>query len=158
MASESPAFQRRSPKQSRARATCDAILEAAAQILERDGPDRFTTTRVAERAGVSIGTLYQYFPDKQAILVAAAQREVGQETPMRVGRQRALIQALIELLDSLGGVAGQIRAAPSRLRRTANPAPEADGIERRALEWAHRGVTLVGRLCGEVALTPARAR
>ena len=53
-----------------------AILEGAAQILEGGGLAAFTTNAVAERAGVSIGTLYQYFADKQAILRAIAEREL----------------------------------------------------------------------------------
>lgn len=65
----------RLPKQERAKATCAAILEAAAQILEADGEAKLTTNRIAARAGVSIGTLYQYFPNKGAILIAIAQVE-----------------------------------------------------------------------------------
>ena len=56
------------PGQRRSRATVDAILQAAAQILEREGFRRLTTNRVAERAGVSISSLYQYFPNKQALV------------------------------------------------------------------------------------------
>ncbi len=67
---------RRKPSQRRAQATRDAIFEAAAQILERDGETGFNTNKIAERAGVSIGTLYQYFADKEAILVALAHREM----------------------------------------------------------------------------------
>ena len=154
MASEASTFQRRSPKQPRARATCDAILEAAAQILERDGPARFTTTSVAERAGVSIGTLYQYFPDKQAILVAAAQREVG---AVSTRRQRALIQALIALLESLGRLASPSPTIQARSRRAARPTSKAGRIEQRALEWVGHGERLVEQLLGALTLTPARA-
>ena len=75
--------QRRSPRQARSRATWNAIVEASAQILEREGPEGLTTNDVAERAGVSIGTLYQYFPDKQAILIAAARRELTRSPPAR---------------------------------------------------------------------------
>lgn len=64
---------RRSPRQQRARSTVDAILEAATRILEAG--EAFTTNHVAERAGVSVGTLYQYFPDKAAILHALGARE-----------------------------------------------------------------------------------
>jgi AcrR family transcriptional regulator len=56
----------------------DALLTAASQILIRDGVDRLSTTAVAERAGVSIGSLYQYFGNKEDLLVALAKREVGQ--------------------------------------------------------------------------------
>ena len=69
---------RKSPAQSRSRATVAAILEAAARILEEGGPARLTTNRVAERAGVSVGSLYQYFPNREAIL-AELVREMRQE-------------------------------------------------------------------------------
>lgn len=59
---------RKQPLQRRAQATVDAILEAAAHILVRDGYDALSTNRVAERAGVSIGSLYQYFPNKEALV------------------------------------------------------------------------------------------
>ncbi|MDQ8732764.1 TetR/AcrR family transcriptional regulator [Bradyrhizobium sp. LHD-71] len=66
---------RKSPTQARATQTVDAILEAATQILQSDGEERLTTNRIAERAGVSIGSLYQYFADKEAIVEAIAERE-----------------------------------------------------------------------------------
>jgi AcrR family transcriptional regulator len=59
---------RKRPKQSRSTDLVAAILEAAAQVLAREGAPRFTTARVAERAGVSVGSIYQYFPNKAAIL------------------------------------------------------------------------------------------
>ncbi|WP_434732727.1 TetR family transcriptional regulator [Rhizobium sp. YTUHZ044] len=59
---------RKQPKQARSTELVAAILDAAAQVLAREGAHRFTTARVAERAGVSIGSLYQYFPNKAAIL------------------------------------------------------------------------------------------
>jgi AcrR family transcriptional regulator len=62
--------QRKFPKQARARATIDAIIEASVQLLLDRGYDRFTTARVAERAGVSVGSLYQYFPNKAALMAA----------------------------------------------------------------------------------------
>lgn len=67
--------QRKTPSQARSRATYSAILEAAAQLLERNGTAAFTANKVAERAGVSIGTLYQYFPNKHAIVRTIAERE-----------------------------------------------------------------------------------
>lgn len=66
---------RKSPTQARAAQTVDAIVEAATQILQSDGEERLTTNRIAERAGVSIGSLYQYFADKEAIVEAIAERE-----------------------------------------------------------------------------------
>ena len=66
---------RKAPTQARAAHTVDAIVEAATQILQSDGEERLTTNRIAERAGVSIGSLYQYFADKEAIVEAIAERE-----------------------------------------------------------------------------------
>ncbi|MCX8278865.1 TetR/AcrR family transcriptional regulator [Phyllobacterium sp. 0TCS1.6C] len=62
--------RRKSPQQRRATATLEAIYEATIQLLVKDGLSELTTTRVAERAGVSVGTLYQYFPNKQALIYA----------------------------------------------------------------------------------------
>lgn len=61
---------RKTPRQARSTATVSAIFEATFQVLLSDGIVRLTTTRVAERAGVSIGTMYQYFPHKEALLYA----------------------------------------------------------------------------------------
>jgi AcrR family transcriptional regulator len=61
---------RKTPVQRRATVTVEAISEATIQILLKEGINRLTTTRVAERAGVSVGTLYQYYPNKQALLFA----------------------------------------------------------------------------------------
>jgi len=66
---------RRRPSQSRSIATYEAIVEAAARILLRDGPRLLNTNRIAKVAGVSVGTLYQYFPDKTAVVAALAERE-----------------------------------------------------------------------------------
>lgn len=65
---------RKRPRQTRATVTVDAIFEAAIQVLLAEGLPRFTTTRVAARAGVSVGTLYQYFPHKQALVYALNER------------------------------------------------------------------------------------
>lgn len=71
---------RKLPKQARSGATVEAILEAAAQVFERQGYAAGTTNRIAERAGVSIGSLYQYFPNKDAILVALVHRHLAEGT------------------------------------------------------------------------------
>lgn len=63
-----PISQRKQPRQARSNASVAVILEAAAQVLAKEGAQRFTTARVAEKAGVSVGSLYQYFPNKAAIL------------------------------------------------------------------------------------------
>jgi AcrR family transcriptional regulator len=69
---------RRKPKQFRARQTVEAVLESAARVLKREGSGAVTTNRIAEVAGVSIGSVYQYFPDKRAIFLALHQRHIEQ--------------------------------------------------------------------------------
>jgi len=99
--------ERRIPHQARAAETVSTILEGAAQVLEAGGTEAFTTNAVAERAGVSIGTLYQYFADKKEILRALAQRETDAtlaavakalrgdvEAPLDV-RVRAVVRAMV---------------------------------------------------------------
>ena len=80
------ANKRRIPRQARAAETVAAILEAAAQVLEAGGLPTLTTNAVAARAGVSIGTLYQYFDGKDAILLELARREMT-ETVNRLARE-----------------------------------------------------------------------
>jgi len=72
---KSPLKPRKSPKQSRSAYTVDVILEGAAHILESAGMEEYTTNKIAERAGVSIGSLYQYFPSKDAVTLALIDRE-----------------------------------------------------------------------------------
>ena len=67
---------RKAPVQARSAASVDAILDATLQVLLKAGKERLTTTRVASRAGVSIGTLYQYFPNKSALLQAVLKRHL----------------------------------------------------------------------------------
>lgn len=97
---------RRNPKQGRAKATVEAILEATFQVLETEGPAALTTNHIAARAGVSIGTLYQYFSDREDILAELGQREATRireriaeiltRAPER-GTVRAIVQALMSL-------------------------------------------------------------
>ena len=96
---------RKIPSQARSRATLDIILEAAAQLLESVGESGFNTNALAERAGVSIGTLYRYFPDKQSIIAALARQEKAAfekavETVLAgetggLARDRAIIRAFL---------------------------------------------------------------
>jgi AcrR family transcriptional regulator len=71
---------RKPPKQARSTELVAAILDAAVQVLAKEGAQRFTTARVAEKAGVSIGSLYQYFPNKAAILFRLQSDEWRQTT------------------------------------------------------------------------------
>jgi AcrR family transcriptional regulator len=68
---------RKKPTQRRARVTIDAIFEATIQVLLTNGLEAITTLQIAERAGVSVGSLYQYFPNKNALLAAVVKRHVG---------------------------------------------------------------------------------
>lgn len=70
---------RKSPKQDRSRQLVEAIVEATARILVRDGFDALAVSDVAELAGVSVGSLYQYFPHKEALVVAVIERESDRE-------------------------------------------------------------------------------
>jgi AcrR family transcriptional regulator len=88
---------RKQPQQARSKATVTAVLDATVRILDREGPDAATTTRVAEVAGISIGTLYQYFSHRDAILDALQDREF----------ERAM-----ELMERVLGAAG--RKGPAR--------------------------------------------
>ena len=97
---------RKQPKQARSTELVTTILEAAVQVLAREGAQRFTTARVAEKAGVSVGSLYQYFPNKAAILFRLQSNEWRQTADLLRGiledtsrppldRLRTLVHAFI---------------------------------------------------------------
>ncbi len=69
--------QRRRPRQARSAETVEVILKATIQVLLKRGIERTTTSRIAERAGVSIGSLYQYFPNKQALITELIARHIA---------------------------------------------------------------------------------
>jgi len=78
---------RKQPTQARARATVDVILDAARLVLVQDGYEKLSTNRVAKIAGVSIGSLYQYFPGKRALIGALLERHIERIGPeLREGR------------------------------------------------------------------------
>lgn len=72
-------MQRRIPTQKRSEETVEFLYEAVARILEQGSDGRLTTNHIAEKAGVSIGTLYGYFPDKSALLRAMARQEIARQ-------------------------------------------------------------------------------
>jgi AcrR family transcriptional regulator len=100
---------RKQPKQQRAQALVEAAVEATARILAREGRARLTTNRIAEVAGISVGSLYQYFADKQELVAEVRQRFEARfqarfaELAARVGglplgdAVAALVDALVEL-------------------------------------------------------------
>lgn len=73
---KTPLAPRKSPRQARSQVTVEAIFDATVQVLLEHGPTRLTTTLVAGRAGVSVGSLYQYYPHKQALLYAVLERHL----------------------------------------------------------------------------------
>ena len=100
--------QRRTPRQARAESTIKVILDATLQLLEAEGAQRLTTNHIAARAGVSIGTVYQYFRDKDDILAALAQQRAGAVrddiaqlviSPPGANAVRAIVQALTRSFD-----------------------------------------------------------
>jgi AcrR family transcriptional regulator len=105
---------RNQPRQSRSRVTVTVILDAAIRIFEKEGADAATTSRVADVAGVSVGTLYQYFGNRDAILAALQDREFERASAM-----------LERVLTSAGGLSGRdvARAVVSELFRLYRAAP-----------------------------------
>jgi AcrR family transcriptional regulator len=92
---------RKQPKQARSTDLVAAVLEAAVQVLMREGAQRFTTARVAEKAGVSIGSLYQYFPNKAAILFRLQSDEWRQTTELLRGILEDVQSSPLERLRTL---------------------------------------------------------
>jgi AcrR family transcriptional regulator len=126
MAREVPATPRKEPRQERARATVDSILVAAAHILKTEGFERATTNRIAELAGVSIGSLYQYFPNKESVVGALRERhtdwfegclraEIGRIVHLPL---RPAARAAVDLVIALHAVDPELHNALSERRAT----------------------------------------
>lgn len=79
MIDEKDTFPRKQPAQARSRAMVEALLEATARVLVHEGADALNTNRVAEVAGASVGSLYQYFPTREALVAALVERELEQD-------------------------------------------------------------------------------
>jgi AcrR family transcriptional regulator len=142
---------RKTPKQVRSARLVDAILKAAIRVLEREGAAGFTTIRVAERAGVSVGSLYQYFPNKESILFRLQKDEW-----VATGR---LLEGIFanEHLDADERLRAAVRAffrsefdeAP--LRRALGDAAPLYRDAPEAREHRERGVPILRALIGKVA-------
>ncbi len=150
MASSPPCYltPRKRLRQARATVTLDAIFEATTQVLLVDGPRGLTTTRVAERAGVSVDTLYQYFPHKQALFYALIQRCLDTvakkvENACRA-RRGAPIDQMVEALLTTYWNAKRERAAVTRALYTRSRRPF-----RSATVWE----AAPDRACGRVTST-----
>lgn len=135
-----PIASRKQPQQTRSAELVSAVLQAAVQVLAEEGAQRFTTVRVAERAGVSVGSLYQYFPNKAAILFRLQSDEWRETTALLNGilqderlpplqRLRALVHAFIRSECEEAQVRGALNDAAPLYR----DAPEAKAAKAEGL-------------------------
>lgn len=139
MSPSNPSKIRKTPRQRRSTETVEAILTAAAHILEKEGFEAATTNRVAVKAGVSIGSLYQYFPNKESLVRALNDRHTFEvlellrkrfvevrEAPLEAS-VKAIVRAMVEVH----------RVNPALHRVLVNIVPSIGGLaETRALEDA----------------------
>lgn len=98
MASKSHTNPRKLPQQDRSKFTVDVILTATAHILTEEGYDKASTNRIAEHAGISIGSLYQYFPNKASLIAALRDRHVNSMMELIESKLRDLFDAPIEVV------------------------------------------------------------
>jgi AcrR family transcriptional regulator len=96
---------RKQPVQERANLTVEAISEATIQVLLSHGTERLTTTRVAEKAGVSVGTLYQYYPNKQSLLYVVLEQHLlhmatAVEAACRESQNKSLREMVNRVVDA----------------------------------------------------------
>ncbi len=145
---------RKEPRQSRSTGLVAAILDAAAQVLAKEGASRFTTARVAKKAGVSVGSLYQYFPNKAAILFRLQSDEwretssmlasiLGDASRPPFARLRALVHAFIRseceeaaMRVALNDAAPLYREAPEAREARASGERAVEAFMREALPGA----------------------
>jgi AcrR family transcriptional regulator len=163
---------RKQPKQARSAELVATILEAAVQVLAKEGAQRFTTARVAEKAGVSVGSLYQYFPNKAAILFRLQSDEWRQTTDLLRGtleevqrppleRLRILVHAFIrseceeaEIRVALNDAAPLYRDAPEAQEARASGNRSIQVFMREALPDASEATRA---LAGDLIRTTLRA-
>jgi len=111
---------RKKPTQQRARILVDSLIDAAGEVVARDGLEALTTVRVAARAGVSVGSLYQYFDNKNTLVAALMDRvngdliaAVNRVAPQNIGTDpqafaRALLEAAFEVFEARQGLAREL--------------------------------------------------
>jgi AcrR family transcriptional regulator len=118
---------RKEPRQARSRATVEAIVRAGARVLGDRGLDGFTTNEVADVAGVSIGSLYQYFPDKLSLIDAIRRRHLDDVLAILrgIGRGDTPLAQLIE--DLVDGMIAVHSIEPALHRVLLDEAPRYDG-------------------------------
>ena len=159
---------RKAPKQARSNDLVRAILQAAIQVLAQEGAQRFTTARVAERAGVSVGSLYQYFPNKAAILFRLQSDEWRQTSSLLgailtdysrppLDRLRSLVHAFLQSECEEAAVRGALSDAAPLYRDApeAHAAKETDEplIARFMLELLPQASPQARELAGDLVTT-----
>jgi AcrR family transcriptional regulator len=176
---------RKKPQQARSNDLVAAILEAALQVLAKEGASRFTTTRVAERAGVSVGSIYQYFPNKASILFRLQSDEWRETTAMLrdtlqdkrrppLERLRRLVHAFVksecdeaEVRTALADAAPLYRDAPEAQEAKSESAGTLEAFMRELLPKATKAKralaidlikTTLGAVGKEFSETPRTAR
>jgi AcrR family transcriptional regulator len=123
---------RKTATQERSRATVDALVEATARILVKEGFDKASTNRIAEVAGVSVGSLYQYFPSKEALVAAVVERH---QQALRQTVQDELAELLLQPIETavrkLVAVAVQAHRVDPKLHRVlAEQIPRVGALEK----------------------------
>jgi len=156
-----PSAPRRRPLQTRSRATVEAIVEAAARVFERHGYGAGTTNRIAERAGVSIGSVYQYFADKDAIVTAVTLRHIADGAEMLGPLLAGLAQddevadpeaALREVLRAMVGLH---RDQPRLHRLLFEETPLTDAVREQVQELQDGAAAVVARWLARRPVPPA---
>jgi AcrR family transcriptional regulator len=153
---------RKRPRQERSRLTVEAILDAAAHVFERHGYAAGTTNRIAQRAGVSIGSLYQYYPNKDAVLVALVGRHLDEGVavlgPLLEGLRDdppPLGEGIRRLVDAMVALH---RERPKLHRVLFEEAPRPPALRRRLTALTAASTAVVAsylRACGD-QLAPGR--
>lgn len=156
---------RKHPRQARSRLTVDAIVEAGARILSSEGWAGFTTNKVAETAGVSVGSLYQYFPDKLSLVDAIRERHLGDSMAAIRDRLQGDKPAPIFVEEFVDAVIAAHSIHPGLHRVLLDEAPSSDGyldpassFEREYLSYftlavvryAPRGSATINEVAGRV--------
>ena len=157
MASRQRVSPRKTPQQERSRETYEAIVEAAAHVFERHGYEAGTTNRIAERAGVAIGSLYQYFPNKDAIVLELAMRHIAEAEVLTWPALEQLVATVPSLHDGLTaivwGIIGLHQRAPGLHRVLFEEAPRARALittQQADFDRAAAGITDYLRKCPDV--------
>jgi AcrR family transcriptional regulator len=163
---------RKQPKQARSADLVAAILEAAVQVLAKEGAPRFTAARVAEKAGVSVGSLYQYFPNKAAILFRLQSDEWRQTGDLMrailedagrppLERLRTLVHAFVrseceeaEIRGALDDAAPLYRDAPEAQEARASGERSVEAFMQEALPQASDSIRV---LAGDLITTTLSA-